>query len=161
VTRTPEDALSNSSGTGIRAMSPSDVAALLSILAESLEASTWSEASLLESFSSGSSWVAERDGRVVGFLIGRVAADEFEILNVAISRSHRRRGIASALVKAALEWSRTAGARRAYLEVRTSNEVAIGLYERHGFTVCGRRARYYQHPVEDAVVLSRDWNAIA
>jgi len=158
--RTPEDALSNSSGAEIRAMSQSDVAALLSILAESPEASLWSEASLLESCSSGSAWVAERDGRVLGFLIGRIAADEFEILNIAVARSHRRRGIASALAKAALEWSRTAGARRAYLEVRASNEAAIALYMRHEFCICGRRVRYYQHPVEDAMLLSRDCNAI-
>jgi tRNA threonylcarbamoyladenosine biosynthesis protein TsaB len=158
--RTPEDALSGSSDAGIRAMSQSDVSALLSILAESPEASLWSEASLLETCSSGSAWIAEREGRVVGFLIGRVAADEFEILNVAVARSNRRRGIASGLVKAALEWSRTAGARRAYLEVRASNEAAIALYVRHEFCICGRRARYYQHPVEDAMVLSRDWNEI-
>jgi ribosomal-protein-alanine N-acetyltransferase len=158
--RTPEDAIKNSSGNGIRAMSQSDVAALFSILAESPEASMWSEASLLESFSSGSAWVAERDGRVVGFLIGRVAADEFEILNVAVARSHRRGGIASALVKAALELSRTAGARRAYLEVRASNEAAIALYVRHEFCISGRRVRYYQHPVEDAMVFSREWNEI-
>jgi ribosomal-protein-alanine acetyltransferase len=158
--RTPEDALSNSSDTGIRTTSPSDIAALLSILAESPEASLWSEASLLDTCSSGTAWVAERDGRVVGFLIGRIAADEFEILNVAVARSHRRRGIASALVKAALECARTAGARRAYLEVRASNQAAIALYVRHEFCICGRRARYYQHPVEDAMVLSKDWNAI-
>jgi ribosomal-protein-alanine N-acetyltransferase len=158
--RTPKDALSNFSATEIRNPSPSDVAALLSILAESPEASLWSEASLLETCSSGSVWVAEQDGRVVGFLIGRAAADEFEILNVAVARSHRRRGIASGLVKAALEWSRTAGARRAYLEVRASNEAAIALYVRHEFCACGRRARYYQHPVEDAMVFSRDWKAM-
>ena len=158
--RTPEDALSNSSDTAIRVTSPADVPALLSILAESPEASLWSEASLQETCSSGSAWVAERDGQVVGFLIGRVAADEFEILNVAVARSHRRRGTASALLKAALEGARRTGVRRAYLEVRASDETAIALYVQHEFRVCGRRARYYQHPVEDAMVLSREWNEI-
>ena len=158
--RTREDALRNSPDTRIRSTLPSDAAALLSILAESPEASLWSEASLLQACSSASAWVAERDGRVVGFLIGRATADEFEILNVAVARSFRRRGIASALIKAALEWSHTTGARRAYLEMRASNDAAIALYMRHQFCVCGRRARYYQHPVEDAMVLSREWNEI-
>ncbi len=158
--RTPEDPLNNSSETAIRTTSPSDVAALLSILAESPEAALWSEASLLETCSSGSAWVAERDGRVVGFLIGRIAADEFEILNVAVARSYRRCGIASALVKAALECARTSGAQRAYLEVRASNEAAMALYLRHQFCICGRRARYYRHPIEDAMVLSRESNAM-
>jgi ribosomal protein S18 acetylase RimI-like enzyme len=43
---------------------------------------------------------------------------------------------------------------RTYLEVRTSNEPAITLYMRRGFTECGRRARYYRDPVEDGVLLS-------
>jgi len=158
--RTPEDALRNFSDTRIRPTMPPDVAALLSILAESPEASLWSEASLLEACSSGSAWVAEQDGRVIGFLIGRIAADEFEILNVAVARAYRRRGMASALLNEALECAQTGGSRRAYLEVRASNEAAIALYLRHEFRVCGSRARYYQHPAEDAVVLSREWNEI-
>ena len=157
---TPKDAPGNSSDAGIRAMLRSDVDGLSAILAESPEASTWSEASLLETCSSGYAWVAEKDGRVVGFLIGRVAADEFEILNVAVARSHRLHGVASALVKTAMDRAREAGARRAYLEVRASNQAAIALYLRHEFRACSRRARYYQQPVEDAVVLMRDSDAI-
>ena len=148
----------NSSGIGVRGMARPDVSAILSILGESPEASAWPEDSLLESGSSGTAWVAEHEGIVIGFLIGRAAADEFEILNAAVARSHRRRGIATQLVAAALEWSRRPGTQRAYLEVRASNEAAIALYKRHGFSPCGRRSRYYQDPVEDAVILSWDRN---
>ena len=149
---------SNSSGIEVRGMARSDVPAILSILGESPEASVWPEDSLSESGSSGTAWVAEHEGIVIGFLIGRAAADEFEILNVAVARSYRRRGIATQLVAAALEWSRKAGTQRAYLEVRASNEAAIALYKRHGFSPCGRRSRYYQYPIEDAVILSWDRN---
>ena len=148
----------NSSGIGVRGMARPDVSAILSILGESPEASLWSEGSLMELGSSGTAWVAEHEGIVIGFLIGRAAADEFEILNVAIARSHRRRGIATQLVEAALEWSRKAGTQRVYLEVRASNEAAIALYKRHGFSPCGRRSRYYQYPVEDAIILYWDRN---
>jgi ribosomal-protein-alanine acetyltransferase len=93
-----------------------------------------------------------------GFLIGRSAADEFEILNMAVAPAHRRSGIGARLVKEALAWLRTARVRRVYLEVRASNEAAISLYSRIGFRPCGRRARYYTSPVEDAILLSLEVN---
>jgi ribosomal-protein-alanine N-acetyltransferase len=139
----------------IRKLAASDVPAVLAILRESPEASAWSEESLLELASVVPTvWVADLNGVVAGFLIGRSAADEFEILNMAVSRAHRRSGIGSKLLETALEFSRTAGSASAYLEVRASNAPAIALYARHGFTECGRRAQYYRDPIEDAVLLS-------
>jgi ribosomal-protein-alanine N-acetyltransferase len=75
---------------------------------------------------------------------------------LAVARPDRRRGVATQLLKTVVEWLRTVGTRRAYLEVRESNEAAMALYVPHGFSLCGRRARYYQYPVEDAVLLSWD-----
>lgn len=137
----------------VRLMSASDASAAHSILMESPEASIWSEESLLESVSQGIAWVAELDGQVAGILIGRIAADEFEILNLAVAKACRRRGIATQLVRSALEYAGTAGARRTYLEVRASNAGAIALYTRMGFRDCGRRPNYYGNPIEDAVLL--------
>jgi [ribosomal protein S18]-alanine N-acetyltransferase len=137
----------------VRQMSASDVSGALSIIEESPEAAKWSEESLLESASGGIAWVAELDGRVAGILIGRVAADEFEILNLAVGKAFRRRGVATHLLGAALESARTAGAREFYLEVRASNEGGIAFYKRMGFGICGRRPKYYRNPVEDAVQL--------
>jgi len=139
----------------VRKFAPSDVPAVLAILEESPEAAAWSRESLLQLDSvTPTAWVAEWEGIVAGFLIGRSAADEFEILNMAVSGAHRRRGIGSKLLESALEVSRKAGSARVYLEVRASNEPAIALYKRHGFTECGRRVKYYRDPVEDAVLLS-------
>jgi ribosomal-protein-alanine N-acetyltransferase len=140
----------------VRAMGPSDVPAILSILKESAGASIWSEQSLRESALSGPAWVAEQKGCAIGFLIGRAAADEFEVLNLAVAQAYRRRGIATRLLKTMATWLQTAGTRHAYLEVRASNDAAIALYERHGFGPCGRRVRYYQYPQEDALMLSWD-----
>jgi len=138
----------------VRRFAPSDVPAVLTILQESPEAAAWSRESLLRLDSvAPTAWVAEWEGIVAGFLIGRSAADEFEILNMAVAREHRRLGIGSKLLESALEGSRKAGSARVYLEVRASNEPAIALYKRHGFTECGRRVKYYRDPVEDAVLL--------
>ncbi|MBZ5645148.1 MAG: ribosomal protein S18-alanine N-acetyltransferase [Acidobacteriia bacterium] len=142
------------SAISVRAMIPSDVTSLLSILQESPEASLWTESGILEFAALGMALVAEQNGAVAGFLIGRAAADEFEILNMAVARAWRRRGIAGLLVTEALRRARTSGARRAHLEVRASNRAAIGLYERHGFAPSGRRGEYYQHPPEDALLFT-------
>ena len=139
----------------IRKLTKSDVSAAFAILSESPEAAAWSQESLLKLASvDPTAWVAELNGAVAGFLIGRSAADEFEILNMGVSRAHRRNGIGSNLLECALEFSRTSGSARAYLEVRASNAPALALYARHGFAECGRRARYYRDPIEDAVLLS-------
>ena len=128
----PGKEIGDPSAVTVRRMTVRDISAALSILEESPEAAIWSRASLLESASKATAWAAEMEGRVVGILLGRVAADEFEILNLAVGRMHRRRGVASKLVSAALGYAGTAGAQQAYLEVRASNEVAIALYAKTG-----------------------------
>jgi ribosomal-protein-alanine N-acetyltransferase len=139
----------------IRKLATSDVPTVLTILLESPEVAAWSQESLLQLASAyPASWVAEVNRFPVGFLFGRIAADEFEILNMAVSRTHRRKGIGSKLLQSALKSSRIAGCARAYLEVRASNGPAIALYALHGFTQCGRRTQYYRDPSEDAVLLS-------
>jgi ribosomal-protein-alanine acetyltransferase len=139
----------------IRKLAASDVPAVSAILHESPEAALWSSESLLQLASADpAAWVVDLNGVLVGFLIGRIVADEFEILNMAVSRAHRRSGIGSKLLETALEFSTTAGSARAYLEVRASNGPAIALYARCGFAECGRRDRYYRDPVEDALLLS-------
>ena len=149
----PSEKVGNPPAVIIRRMSTSDASAAHSILKESPEASIWSTESLLESVSQGIAWAAELDGGVAGILIGRVAADEFEILNLAVGKTCRRRGIATQLVGFALEFARRAGVRRTYLEVRASNAGGIAFYKRMGFRDCGRRANYYREPLEDAVQL--------
>ena len=146
-------------GVIVRNLRIEDHLAIGKILAESPEAALWSADSLLEAASGGMrAWVAELNGEMSGVLVGRMAADEFEILNLAVLQAHRRRGIASRLLDTALRWSRGAGIKRMLLEVRASNDAAIRLYARHGFTACGRRSQYYQNPPEDALLFARALN---
>lgn len=97
--------------------------------------------------------VATVDGRVAGYVIARRAADEGEILNLAVAPEHRGAGIGRALAERALSALAGRGVARVFLEVRESNTVARRLYARLGFHEIARRTRYYQRPAEDAVVL--------
>jgi [ribosomal protein S18]-alanine N-acetyltransferase len=137
----------------VRPVAASDVAAALAILEESPEASKWSGDALAQSIAQGMAWAAELHGQVAGMLLGRLVADEFEILNLAVRKACRRQGIAARLVLTALGAAQSAGACRCFLEVRASNGAALALYEHLGFHVCGRRPEYYRGPVEDAVVM--------
>ncbi len=81
--------------------------------------------------------------------------DELHINNLAVHPDWRRRGVATRLLDVVLAEAAAAGAPRATLEVRRSNDAARRLYERFGFHVAAVRRDYYRSPVEDALVLWR------
>jgi ribosomal-protein-alanine N-acetyltransferase len=91
---------------------------------------------------------------IAGFIVSRVVAGELHINNVAVRPEFHRRGFAAQLLTAVLTEGRSNGARLAFLEVRAGNAAAQGLYRRCGFQVTGRRRRYYNQPVEDALLMS-------
>jgi ribosomal-protein-alanine N-acetyltransferase len=93
---------------------------------------------------------------VTGYICAWVVGDEFHINNLAVDPRWRRRGIAGALLRAAMERARVRGARCAFLEVRASNVGAQALYRRHGFELAGVRKGYYDRPQEDAVIMRRE-----
>jgi ribosomal-protein-alanine N-acetyltransferase len=95
-----------------------------------------------------------RGGRLAGYVIGSVAGDEGEILNLAVAPRQRRRGFGKVLLEACLEWMRTAGASTVFLEVRRSNVAAIAMYVAAGFEPVGLRPNYYRKPTEDAVTMT-------
>ena len=92
---------------------------------------------------------------VVGYGFSVTVADESEILNLAVSPEHRRRGIGRLILDEMLKGAASSGAKTAYLEVRESNKAASALYESEGFTVVGRRKNYYKLPTEDAVIMAK------
>ena len=97
------------------------------------------------------------DGRVVGYAGVQVILDEGYITNVAVRPDCRRRGVAAQLLKVFLDFAQ--GNKLAFLtrEVRESNHAAIILYGRHGFRSVGRRRNYYEHPREDAIIMTREF----
>lgn len=82
--------------------------------------------------------------RVIGFAVSRIAADEAEILSIAIDAGQRGRGLSRNLLLTHLGHLAGHGVRTIFLEVEENNAPARRLYERTGFSVVGRRERYYQ-----------------
>jgi ribosomal-protein-alanine N-acetyltransferase len=94
-----------------------------------------------------------------GVILCRVAAAEMEILTVGVAPDARRRGVARALIAAALPVARELGAEAAFLEVAVDNDGAIALYEGLGFARAGLRKSYYDRGaagVMDALVMRLD-----
>lgn len=96
-------------------------------------------------------------GAVVGYAGLQVVLDEGYILNIAVRPDCRRQQIASQLLEVFINFAQ--GNRLSFLtlEVRASNAPAIALYERWGFAEVGRRRNYYEHPREDAVIMTREF----
>ena len=97
--------------------------------------------------------VIEQDGIVVGFIVGRQVAEEWEIENIAVTGPARRCGLGSRLLGEFLDLLRSRGGQAVFLEVRESNLAARALYEKWAFIEVGRRKMYYQNPAEDALLL--------
>ena len=93
-------------------------------------------------------------GIPVSFLIGWHVADELHILNIATHPSARRRGHASELLIEVLAYAVEHHLRILLLEVRRSNEPAIALYKRLGFSIFGVRRAYYSDNDEDAIEMA-------
>jgi ribosomal-protein-alanine N-acetyltransferase len=89
-----------------------------------------------------------------GFVLARVAADEAEILTLAVAPGARRAGHGGALLAGAMAAAAARGAAAMFLEVSEQNAPARALYAAAGFTEAGRRRRYYADGA-DALVLRR------
>lgn len=130
---------------------PEDVAAIAAIHAASF-AQEWTvdELSALLTKPGVSALVARRgswwtSSRPVGFIIFRLAADEAEILTIAVSPSQRGAGVGAGLVGAALRRLYRDRAAHVFLEVDAENAAALAIYRRFGFQIVGQRPAYYGH----------------
>lgn len=97
--------------------------------------------------------------KIVGFSVSRMGADEAEILSIAVAESHRGRGLSNDLLLTHLGHLAGRGIRTVFLEVEENNQAARRLYERAGFSVVGRRERYYRQnggEALDALLMRRD-----
>jgi [ribosomal protein S18]-alanine N-acetyltransferase len=113
----------------------------------------WSAEEIAHFISDRHAFVLKEAG---GFLIGRVVADEAELLTLAVAPNARRQGIARRLVAAFVDEAQRRGAAQAFLEVEAGNTAAIALYQATGFSESGRRKGYYAVPGStalDALVL--------
>jgi ribosomal-protein-alanine N-acetyltransferase len=103
---------------------------------------------------SGTCLAATRGGRIVGYLVCSRYDTVWHVMNVAVDDRLLRQGIASALLDRLFAETDAPGEEYT-LEVRPSNEPAIGLYERFGFWSAGKRRGYYHDNREDALIMWR------
>lgn len=99
-----------------------------------------------------------RGRKTLGFVLSRCAADEAEILSIAVAASERGRGLARDLLQWHMQRLAGRGTRALFLEVEEGNTAARRLYDRAGFAQVGRRPSYYGAGAEPAaaLVLRRD-----
>jgi ribosomal-protein-alanine N-acetyltransferase len=140
-------------------------AALLAALHAAAFGESWSAGTLAEllahprAFALMATQGAPTAAEPLGFILCRTAAEECEILTLAVRPAARRQGIGTTLLRAAMTRAAAAGARVVFLEVAEDNDPAQALYRRAGFAPVGRRRGYYRPAgggtAGDALVLRR------
>lgn len=108
---------------------------------------------------SGEAAVDPASGALRGFVLTRIAADEAEILTIAVDGALRRRGVGRALLAAHMARLPSLGAKTLFLEVERENAAALALYAKFGFREVGQRKGYYRKSdgtAATALVLRRD-----
>lgn len=95
--------------------------------------------------------------KVVGYAGVQIILDEGYITNVAVRPECRRQGIAAKLLQVFLDFAKANKLAFLTLEVRASNYDAIALYGSRGFRSVGRRKNYYEHPKEDAIIMTLEF----
>ena len=135
-------------------LAAADIGALLGIEAEA-NPMPWSEGMFRQEIDNPLSrfYVFRVDGVLIGYAGFWDMAWHGHIANIAVDRPFRRRGYARFMIGFLLSRMREEGITSATLEVRESNRAAIGLYCRLGFSLEGRRKRYYRNG-EDALIYS-------
>lgn len=118
----------------------------------------WTAAAIVELLGQPGVFAIEQPG---GFVIMRVAADEAEVLTLAVRPQARRRGLGRKLVQAGVRRAHDLGAAQVFLEVAEDNAAALALYASAGFVQSGRRRDYYgggKGPRRDALLLTLNFD---
>jgi ribosomal-protein-alanine N-acetyltransferase len=142
-------------------MRAADLEQVMAIAASLKDASQWPRAAYVSALNPDSmprriALVAEElgSGAVAGFAVASFLAPQAELETIAVLAGEQRRGIGRKLFFALVDELRGAGASEFLLEVRASNQRALGFYRSLGWSEAGRRPRYYADPEEDAVLMS-------
>ena len=143
----------------IRRLLYSDLPSVLSIERRSFP-TPWSLAMFVLELSkpSGICLASIREGSFSGYLICSRYSDVWHLMNIAVVPETRREGIATRMMERLFEEAGPGA--RFTLEVRTSNQAAIRMYERFGFRPAGHRRRYYHDNGEDALIMWLEPSAV-
>ena len=141
----------------VRRMTMEDGAAVAE-MEHQLFPDAWSEKSILETLEQTNTicLIAEKAGRTAGYLLAYTAVDEAEIARIAVVKELQRQGAARALLAELESVCGSEGIKKILLDVRSGNGAARALYTSTGFKEDGIRQRFYENPVEDAILMSRE-----
>ena len=153
----------------IRSATPADIPAIIRLERQCASAAHWTEEQYRQAFQPegvkrlvliAESSVPLRShsdpaGEVVGFLVARHLAAEWELENIVVAPTARRSRLGTRLLEAVFATARETKGVSVFLEVRESNVAARTLYEKSGFEQAGHRKHYYSDPIEDAVLYRR------
>ena len=119
----------------------------------------WSEKSISSEITNPLAfWLVAVDGdAVAGYVGSQSVMGEADMMNIAVAPAYRRTGVAKTLVEKLILGLQERDVHCLTLEVRSSNNAAISLYEKMGFDQIGRRPNYYSAPKEDALILRKEW----
>jgi len=140
----------------IRPATIADIPSILKLERQSATAGHWTEEQYRQALQHGGAarlvLIAEDSGAVpIGFLVALHLAPEWELENIVVVPSVRRKGLGKQLLDSLLAAAHETCSTSVFLEVRESNAVARSLYEKAGFEQTGRRNSYYTNPPEDAI----------
>ena len=121
----------------------------------------WDEDAVLKDMASEQSFVlsAVSDGVVAGYAICYFAGDQGDLVSIAVLPDHRRSGLGGSLLEKLEAVAGEHGVGAVFLEVRISNEPAVSLYEKYGYSRIGVRKSYYSDTGEDAILMRKDIHA--
>ena len=146
-------------GITIREMSRSDLPAVLEIAAQSFS-TPWNSSSFEYEIKNSDAIlkIAELNGIIIGYVCIRFFLDITHLMDLAVLKGDRQKGIGAMLLNNALKEIKEARPETEHitLEVRESNTAARKLYERFGFRETGRRKDYYKAPLEDGIIMGMD-----
>lgn len=115
----------------------------------------WSENAILESMNAKTHfYIAKVGGVTAGYMGISIIAGEGYVTNIAVLPRFRKQGIGEAILNTIIK-NHKDELEFISLEVRVSNDAAISLYEKLGFKVVGTRKRFYEHPTEDALIMTK------
>ena len=139
----------------VRAWEEKDISAICKIERESFS-DPWSEGMFLDTlrFPVYHTFLVEDGGQVCGYGCLIILFEDAELANIAVAPTYRGRGVGKLLMEKMHAYAKSLGAERMLLEVRVSNQSAIGLYEKYGYEKYGLREHYYADG-EDAHLMQK------
>ena len=116
----------------------------------------WSEKQILDELENplAAYFVAMDGDTVAGYIGSQTVLGEACVMNVAVHPNYRGRGVSTLLMQALVDHCKATDCTLLTLEVRESNEPALGLYRSFGFALQGKRRNYYTDPREDALIMT-------